>query len=177
MLLTLVHDTDPSIISLLASLLLCGFAPIALAAPVQLDISRAHLIDLGSNFPGNGLGIGPQISHQKREAEAVFPGQFDDPRKQGWRWHQPADIKRTVIDISQHGGRVPEDLIGLKEKRDAEAIVVPWGSPSINPADCDDPLICAALKKRDAAAEPVMLLPGMKSINPAGCTQPWCASH
>lgn len=139
---------------------------------------------------------------EKREAEPVFPGQYDDPKKQGWApyfGNQQVDgskrkmMKREaealmpvpiLTPINPEGCDDPFICPALKQEKreaeaeaEAEALQLLPGMEPINPEGCDDPLLCASLKKREAEAEALELLPGMNPVNPEGCDDPFlCAS-
>lgn len=137
---------------------------------------------------------------EKREAEPVFPGQYDDPKKQGWApyfGNQQVDgskrkmMKREAEALELLPGMKPVNPEGCddpflcaslkteKREAEAEAFELLPGMEPINPEGCDDPLLCASLKKREAEAEAeaLELLPGMNPVNPEGCDDPFlCAS-
>lgn len=191
------QTTDSLTSTLVATTLLLSSSTVVLAAPLQLDLSQLQHVDVT-----NPLGVGPQIfptrhedkakrrvistgvfhgqlpktgefetlpivnKKEKREAEPVFPGQYDDPKKQGWAPY----FGNQQVDGSKRK---------MMMKREAEALQLLPGMEPINPEGCDDPLLCASLKKekREAEAEALELLPGMNPVNPEGCDDPFlCAS-
>ncbi|KAL9535357.1 hypothetical protein SMMN14_01742 [Sphaerulina musiva] len=185
--------------TLVATTLLLSSSTVVLAAPLQLDLSQLQHVDVT-----NPLGVGPQIfptrhedkekrrvistgvfhgqlpktgefetlpivnKKDKRDAEPVFPGQYDDPKKQGWAPY----FGNQQVDGSKRK---------MTKKREAEALELLPGMKPVNPEGCDDPFLCASLKKEkreaEAEAEALELLPGMEPINPEGCDDPLlCAS-